>query len=148
MDRKSAETSEIERLIRLSAAARSRLTHDANALREKLDVPARIRHSLHDKPAMWLAGSIVSGLAASMIFRRKKSARAEKSRSVLGTLLGLTLTTARPLLKIWLGDALKKWLTQRITTSILSNQETHREGDTNPALYNTTHVLPSGPRTR
>jgi hypothetical protein len=148
MDRKSAETSEVERLIRLSAAARTRLTHDAIALREKLDVPARIRHSLHDKPGMWLTGSIVSGLAASMIFRRKKSASAEKSRGIIGTLLGLTLTTARPLLKIWLGDALRKWLTQRITTSILSNQATHRDSEADTALYHTPHVHPSGPRPR
>jgi hypothetical protein len=146
MDRKSAEKSEVERLIRLSAAARSRLTHDAIALREKLDVPARIRHSLHDKPGIWVTGSIVSGLAASMLFRRKKSARAEKSRGLAGTLLGLTLTTARPLLKIWLGDALRKWLSQRISTSLVSNPTTHRDSDSSQALSNKPHVHPSGPR--
>lgn len=148
MDRKSAEKSEVERLIQLSAAARSRLTHDAIALREKLDVSARIRHSLHDKPGMWLTGSIVSGLAASMLFRRKKTARAEKSRGLSGTLLGLTLTTARPLLKIWLGDALRKWLSQRIATSLVSNPVTHRDSDYSQALSNKPHVHPSGPRTR
>lgn len=148
MDRKSAEKSEIERLIRLSAAARSRLTHDAAALREKLDVPARIRHSLHDKPGLWLTGSIVSGLAASMLFRRKKSARAEKSRGIGGTLLGLTLTTARPLLKIWLGNAMRKWLNQRITNSFVSDQPIHRESDPGQALYNHPHVHSSGPRSR
>ncbi len=148
MDRKSAEKSEVESLIRLSAAARSRLTHDAISLREMLDVPARIRHSLHNKPGIWLTGSIVSGLAASMLFRRKKSARAEKSRGIVGTLLSLTLTTARPLLKIWLGDALRKWLSHRITTSTVFNQATHRDTDPSQALYNKPHVHPSGPRAR
>lgn len=129
MDRKSAEKSEVERLIQLSAAARSRLTHDAIALREKLDVPARIRHSLHDKPGLWLTGSIVSGLAASMLFRRKKSAHTEKSRGLVGTLLGLTLTTARPLLKIWLGNALKNWMSQRISNPTVFEKPTHRESE-------------------
>ena len=146
MDRKSSEKHEVERLIQLSAAARSRLTHDAIALRDKLDVPARIRHSLHDKPGFWLTGSIVSGLAASMLFRRKKSARSEKSRGVVGNLLGLTLTAARPLLKIWLGDALKKWLSQRISTSLVSNPATHRPSDSSQTLSNKPHVHPSGPR--
>lgn len=145
MDRKSAEKSEVERLIQLSAAARSRLTHDAIALRDKLDVSARIRHSLHDKPGMWLTGSIVSGLAASMLFRRKKSARAEKSRGLAGTLLGITLTTARPLLKIWLGNALRKWLSQRIATSHVSNPETQHQLHTSQPLSNKPHVHPSGP---
>lgn len=145
MDRKSAEKSEVERLIQLSAAARSRLTHDAIALREKLDVPTRIRHSLHDKPGMWLTGSILSGLAASMLFRRKKSARTEKSRGLAGTLLGLVLTTARPLLKIWFGNALKKWLSQRIATSLVSSPETQRQLHTSQTLSNKPHVRPSGP---
>lgn len=146
MDRKSAEKSEVERLIRLSAAARSRLAHDAIALREKLDVPARIRHSLQEKPGLWVTGSIVSGLAASLLFRRKKSTRAEKSRGLTKTILGLTLTTARPLLKIWLGDALRKWLTQRIASSPVSNSTTHRQGEPSQALSNKSHVHPSGPR--
>ena len=145
MDRKSAEKSEVERLIQLSAAARSRLTHDAIALREKLDVSARIRHSLHDKPGMWLTGSIVSGLAASMLFRRKKTAHAKISRGLAGTLLGITLTTARPLLKIWLGNALRKWLSQRIATSLVSNPETQHQLHTSQPLSNKPHVHPSGP---
>lgn len=148
MDRKSAEKSEVERLIQLSAAARSRLTHDANALREKLDVPARIRHSLHDKPGLWLTGSIVSGLAASMLFRGKKSSRAEKSRGIGGTLLGLTLTTARPLLKIWLGDALRKWLIQRVASSLTPHPAADRETDQAKALSIKPHVQPPGPRSR
>ena len=148
MDRKSAEKSEVERLIRLSAAARSLLTHEAIALREKLDVPSRIRHSLHEKPGLWLTGSIVSGLAASMLFGRKKSARAEKSRGLTRTLLGLTLTTARPLLKIWLGNALKKWMSQRISNSTVFEKPIHRESEPGQPLYNNLHVHPSGPRPR
>lgn len=145
MDRKIAEKSEVERLIQLSAAARSRLTHDATALREKLDVPTRIRHSLQEKPGIWVTGSIVSGLAASMLFRHKKSAATEKSRGITSTLLGLTLTAARPMLKIWLGDALRRWLTHRMTATLVSNPTVSQPSHTSQPLSRKPHAHPSGP---
>ena len=145
MDRKSAEKSEVERLIQLSAAARSHLTHDLIVLREKLDVPARIRHSLHNKPGLWLTGSIISGLATSMLFRRKKSSHPEKSRGITGTLLGLTLTAARPMLKIWLGDALKKWLSHRMTATLYSDPSAAQSPNTSQPFSRKPHAHPSGP---
>lgn len=108
MDRKLPETAEIQHLIRLSEAARSCLESEATALRRKLDVPSRIRGSLKDHPLAWLFGSLGSGVAASLMFRRRP-VQATKRRGITGTLLGLTLTAARPLAKIWLDGQLKQW---------------------------------------
>lgn len=80
-----------------------------HALRQRLDVPARVRDSLREHPTGWLFGSLASGLAASMLFRRKPAAP-KQPRGFPGVLLGLTLTAVRPLLKVWLADQLKLWL--------------------------------------
>ena len=69
MDRKLPKDQEIERLIRLGEAARTCLEHEAVLLKERLDVPARIRSSLKEHPAGWLLGSLASGLAASLLLR-------------------------------------------------------------------------------
>lgn len=111
MDRKFQENPEIQRLILLSQASRSFLGEEIIALRHKLDVPARLRDSLKNHPSTWLFGSLASGLAASLLFRRRPAV-AKKRRGIPGTLLGLTLTAARPLAKVWLTDQLKNWISQ------------------------------------
>jgi hypothetical protein len=110
MDRKLPENPEIQRLIRLSQASRSFLGNEAIALRHKLDVPARLKDSLKSHPSSWLFGSLASGLAASLIFRRRPAVD-KKRKGIPATLLGLTLTAARPLAKVWLTDQLKHWIT-------------------------------------
>lgn len=109
MDRKLPENPEIQRLIQLSAAARSCLQGEATTLRHRLDIPSRVRSSLMDHPAGWILASLASGLAASFLLRRKPPTTT-KRRAIPGILLGLTLTAARPLVKIWLADQLKHWL--------------------------------------
>lgn len=109
MDRKTPENPEIQRLIQFSAAARSCLQCEVTALRRRFDIPSRIRASLKDHQTIWLLGSLASGLAASFVFRRKPATNL-KHRAIPATLLGLTLTAARPLLKIWLGGQVKQWL--------------------------------------
>jgi hypothetical protein len=108
MDRKLPENPEIQRLIRLSAASRSLLETEASDLRQRFDVPSRIRHSLQESPTTWLFGSLASGLAASLMFRRKPPV-ATKRRGIPALLFGLTLTAARPLAKVWLANQLKQW---------------------------------------
>ena len=117
MDRKLPKTSEIQRLIELSAASRSVLDREASALRHRLDVPSRIRGSLKQHPTGWLVGSLASGLAASLIFRRKPSID-KKRRGIPGVLLGLTLTAARPLAKVWLTNQLKDWVAGTTATNL------------------------------
>jgi hypothetical protein len=112
MDRKLPKDQEIERLIRLGEAARACLEHEAVSLKQRLDVPARIRSSLKEHPAGWLLGSLASGLAASLLLRLKPRRPEEKKhRGLPLTLLGLTLTAIRPMAKVWLTDQMKNYLT-------------------------------------
>lgn len=98
----------------MSEAARASLGRDASALCRKLDVAARFRDSLRRHPASWLLGSLASGLAASFLLR---PARTVASAAAPGgfplKLLGLTLTAARPLAKVWLANQAKQWLASR-----------------------------------
>jgi hypothetical protein len=114
MDRKSTEKAEIERLIRLSDSARACLGSEAVRIKQRFDIPARIRGSLSAHPTSWLFGSLASGLAASLLFSRRRSKPAAKTnrRGVAGMLLGLTLTAARPLAKVWLTNQAGRWLQQ------------------------------------
>jgi hypothetical protein len=109
MDRKLSEESEIQRLIQLSAASRRFLETEATSLKNRLDVPSRVRESLKRNPSTWMAGSMVSGLAASLLFRRRPAA-VKKTRGLPAILLGLTLTAARPMAKVWLANQLKQWI--------------------------------------
>ncbi len=110
MARKSPESPEILKLISLGGQSREFLGAELLDLRRKLDVPARVRDSLRQSPTTWLFGSAATGLAASFIFRRRPSPPRAKRRGIPATLLGLTLTAARPLAKVWLADQAKRWL--------------------------------------
>jgi hypothetical protein len=117
MDRKLPEKAEIERLIRLSERARTCLESEAARIKERFDIPARIRGSLKEHPASWVFGSMASGLMASLLFsRRQKPAAKSGRRGVTGVLLGLTLTAARPLAKLWLSNQAERWLRQSCST--------------------------------
>jgi hypothetical protein len=110
MDRKHSEKSEIEQLIRLSETARLRLDSEAAKFRERIDIPARIRSSLAAHPSSWLLGSLASGFAARLLFARRRSRPATKPRGLAGPLLGIALTAARPLAKLWLSGQLGRLL--------------------------------------
>ena len=113
MDLKLPPNQELERLIRLAAASRSCLTSEVIALRQRLDFPTRIRGSLKSHPTAWLFGSLASGFAGSLMFRRKSAAPETKPRGSVVTLLGLALTAARPFAKVWLADQVKSYLIGR-----------------------------------
>lgn len=122
MDRKLPTNQEIQRLILISAAARSCLETEAHALRQRLDVPARIRGSIKQHPTGWLFGSLVSGMATSLLFRGKsnrpmtgQSGSPSPRRSVPVALMGLALTAARPLAKVWLTHQVKQRLAGMLT---------------------------------
>lgn len=110
MDRKLSKDEELQRLTRIAAAARSHLSGEAIALKARLDVPARIRGSLKSHPTGWLVGSLVSGLAASLLFRRGSPREPKKHRSFPIAILGLILTMVRPFAKVWATDLLKGYL--------------------------------------
>lgn len=115
MDRKLQQAQEIERLIRLSGAARSSLNSAAISLKERFDIPSRLRDSLRSHPSGWLVGSLASGLAASLIFSRKPAPSAKKRRSLPLALLGLSLTAVRPFAKVWLTDQVKQYFSAQRT---------------------------------
>lgn len=110
MDRTLQQNQEIERLIQAAQAARSYLEVEAVSLKQRLDVPSRIRGSLKSHPTGWLVGSAVSGLAASLIFRRRPVVTEKKPRSFPLAVLGLAFAAARPFAKIWVTDQLKAYL--------------------------------------
>jgi len=112
MDRKLPAIPEIQRLIQLSAAARSCLSREATVLRSRVDLAARLRSSLNHHPLTWCFSSLASGLAASFMWRRKIPLE-KKRRAIPATLLGLTLSAARPLVNAWLGKQLKHWLARQ-----------------------------------
>lgn len=139
MDRKSHQKQEIQRLIDLGNAARNRLQADISALQHRLDVPARFRESLAKHPTGWMAGSLVSGIATSLFLRRKPAA-ISKFRLFPTSLVALTLTAARPLLKVWLVGQLKQWATRALSSP--------RFSPTSSTSAPSSHVETSGPRSR
>lgn len=133
MDRKSTHP-DLERLIRQSESARSRLTIEANLLKHRLDFPERVRGSLKSHPTQWLIGSLASGLAASLLFRRKSAPappKPEKSRSLPLSLLALTLTAVRPLAKVWLADQVKSYVGAKFTPTLPQRTTPGRPASTN-----------------
>lgn len=115
MDRKLSTPEQIERLIRLSESSRSCLRDEALSLKQRLDVPTRVRGSLKNHPTGWMLGSLAAGLAASWMLRRKPASAEKKHRGLLLTLLGLTVTAVRPFAKAWLTDQVRNYLTGRAT---------------------------------
>jgi hypothetical protein len=133
MDRKLQQDQEIERLILLSDSARSTLEHEAILLKQKLDVPARLRSSLKSHPTGWLMGSLASGLAASMIFGRKQIVTEKKRRSLPLTLLGLSLTAVRPIAKVWLTDQVKNYFAGTAIPARVKHSQSVSLQPTNPS---------------
>ena len=120
MDRKLPKDQEIQRLIRLSEVARSKLEDEALLLRQRLDVPARIRTSLKSHPLGWLFGSLASGFTATWLFRRQTTVVQKKNRGMASTLLGLALTAVQPVAKVWLANQLKAYLAGQSGRSYVS----------------------------
>jgi hypothetical protein len=110
MDRKLSSAEELERWVRLASASRSQLSHEIVTLKRRLDVPTRLKSSLKAHPSRWITGSVLSGLGASLLFRRKSNTAPLKQRSFPLAAAGLILTAVRPLLKVWLADQVKNYV--------------------------------------
>ena len=109
---------EIQRLICLSEASRVRLSHQAAVMRQRLDVPARITHSLRSHPAKWLGGSLALGLTTTLLMRRSPKAPRPR-RGWRGTLFALALSAGRPIIKTWLAGQLKQFLVMQLRPNSL-----------------------------
>lgn len=98
------------------------LTGAHERLSHALDLPSRIRSSITSAPAKWLGGSLLAGLATSLLFRpgKKKAstqvATVKKQRGFLLGLLALMFTLSKPALKIYATKLLKDYLARRYIT--------------------------------
>lgn len=121
-------------MIRQAEVARATLKHDVTVLKAKLDVPSRIRRSLKIHPSGWLLGSLVSGFAGSLLFRRSKPARGKKAArgEFLFSLIGLALTAARPLAKVWLSTQVKNYIMGRPTGYLVNRLVQRRPNPQSP----------------
>ncbi len=94
---RNPQANEVERLIARLARSRSEVGEHAVQLRERLNVPKRLRKSLLRHPIAWFGGSLGTGVIASRLLRRRRAAK--PARSWFGALLGLAFTFSRPLLQ-------------------------------------------------
>ena len=108
MDRKLPENPEIRRLIELSEHSRRCLESEVSALKHKRAFPPRGRVPPKQTPVGGRGGSLAPGPAASL-WRPRNPAVDTKRKGIPATLLGLTLTAARPLAKVWLANQVKQW---------------------------------------
>jgi hypothetical protein len=106
---------QIQRLIQTSATARSVLGSEIRTFKYKMDVPSRMKDSLRSHPTSWLGGSVVAGLATSLLFRRKpiKEKLPDKKKTLLGVLFTLVFAALRPFLKAWLTGQLKHYISAK-----------------------------------
>jgi hypothetical protein len=114
MDRKLSQQQEIQRLIHSSDAARHYLNREASLLQHRLDIPSRLKDSLKSNPTGWMVGSLASGLSLNMLFRKKTAPAEPKKNSTRSTIPSFIVSAARPLVKIWLADQIKSYLSNRL----------------------------------
>lgn len=113
MARELPVSEEIQRLIRSSETARTVLGTEIRDLKQRLDVPARVRSSLKSNPTTWIGGSVLAGLAGSLLFRRKAKREAPKKKGFWGFVLTLAIAGLRPFVKVWLAGQLKNYIGNR-----------------------------------
>jgi hypothetical protein len=110
---------EIQRLIRLSEESRAGLSHQAAVLRQRFDVPARVRHCFGSHPAKWLGATLALGLATSLLLRRKAAPPRQQRRGWRAAVFALALSTARPILKAWLTRQLQQFVVAQLRPNSL-----------------------------
>ena len=110
----------LQELTQRSEAARLRLTESHARLKHKLDLPARAKESVMEKPMKWLGGSLATGFMGSFLFRRKKTPEKVKElkrqRGFLLGALSLALAMGKPLAKVYATKLLKDYLAGRIAS--------------------------------
>lgn len=116
------EQPSLEILTARLAASRESLGHHAASLREKLDLPARMRRtaldSVRSHPLALFGGTLGVGFIASRLFRRPKPAKAPRSG-----LTSVLITTAIAILK----PAIIRFITDELKRRYMPGQPTPRE---------------------
>jgi len=88
---------------------------------------------------------MATGLAASFLIRRQP-APARKTGGVKSRLLGLVLTTARPLVKVWLTRQLTQWVAGTLSAPTEGTSVPLSLHNLKSALFS--HVNSQGSRSR
>lgn len=104
---------EIQRLIDTGASARATLGSEIRTFKHKVDVPSRLKDSLKSHPTGWLGGSVVAGMAGSLLFRRKAKREKPRKKGIIAFLLTLAFAAFRPFLKVWLAGQVKNYLSAK-----------------------------------
>ena len=128
MAREISDSEKIQQLIRSSEAARGVLSEEIRAFKYKLDVPARMKDSLRNHPTGWLGGSLVAGMASSLLFRRKAKQEKEsvKKKGLMGFMLTLGIAAARPAVKVWLAGRLKDFIASKVEQDSFADVSSRR----------------------
>jgi hypothetical protein len=107
---------EVEALIRRIEASRAGLGGQIVGVRQKLDVPARIKGAVQGKPWMWFGGSLGLGFVASQILRRPRKTKKK------GKWLAFAMTTGFALLKPMIRQVITNELQRRLMPPADPNQ--------------------------
>jgi len=133
MAKSTQKSLELEKLIRRSEAARVQIGQAQQQLRQKLDIPLRIKDSLMGSPMKWLGGSMVAGFVGSFLLRPRKSTF---MGSVIGGrrrgwflgLLMMLFSLAKPTLKIYAAKLLKDYLKNQLSRRAAGRYVDDRRG--------------------
>ncbi len=123
MAQPTEKSKQIAELIKQGENSRLLLGDANSGLIKVLDVPSRIRSSLTGAPSKWLGGSLIAGIAASLLFRRRKKTAPErifsttKEHGLVHGILALVFTLSKPAIKIYATKLLKDYLTRRMCES-------------------------------
>ena len=104
-------------LIAQLATNRQSISRGREVLKEKLQVKKQLRKFIVKKPKAIFAGSLVAGLAATILLRRPRKVK-KSSKTTQQILLGWGLSLIKPALKAWILTRVKKIATERITTRV------------------------------
>ncbi len=119
MAKSTQKSLELAELIRCGDAARFQIGQAHAQLRQKLDVPLRIRDSLRTSPLKWLGGSLGVGFVGSWLFksrgRESKDVPIKKHRGWFVGLLLMLVSLAKPALKVYATKLLKDYLQNQLS---------------------------------
>ena len=119
MAKSTQKSLELAELILRSDVARFQIGQAHHKLKQKLDIPLRIRDSLKSSPLKWLGGSLGVGFMGSFLFRSKRRQQPqysiEKKHGGWFTLLLLiSFSLAKPALEIYATKFLKDYLQNQL----------------------------------
>lgn len=91
-----ARNAQKEALIARLEDSRRHLGSELGSLREKLDVPRRVRTHIAKNPLLWFGGSAGAGLVASRLLRFPRRKKDAKKKSLIAMLVPLVFSLSKP----------------------------------------------------